>query len=658
MGRIPTRSIAVRMAAVLALTTGGILALLILVLGAAAESAFRRESAEANRRIASHIATELEREVTLLQTRLRQAEEDPGLARPAEAGASTPHAETALDGRLRMGPGGASAPAGEEGPVPAGVPGALRRMGETGDGLRLLESGGGTLLLLRAEAAETGTALGGWIRLDRLLEGERAALVEGHAIQALRSGPDGFRPAAGTPAPADAVRAAADTGRLPLRIVSWTPAEVVRATARRLKLVLAAAGLAFLGCGLLAQLLVMRRTLLTPLRRLRESAHDAARRGAGTLRTDPTDAEEIRELATVFNEMQSALRERAGALETANDRLREEVAQRGHAEGELLRHRNDLELVVTERTRQLEEANQELEAVNRGLENRVRERTGMLLQAEKMASVGQLAAGIAHEINNPAGFVSGNLETLRTYATGLLQLAEAYETLVDRLAAAGAVSRADLEHIRETSARINLDFIREDLADILAESIEGMERIGKIVNDLKDFSHVDKDDAAAENDLNELVEKAVNVAWNELKYKCEVRKDYGELPPLGCNGGRISQVILNLLVNAAQAIESRGEIRISTALRDDAAELTIADTGPGIPPEILTRIYDPFFTTKPVGKGTGLGLHICQKIIGAHGGTIAAENAPEGGAVFRVRLPLQPSRPGGAPAPAAAAAGA
>ncbi len=649
MSGSPTRSIAVRMAAVLALTTGGILALLVLVLGAAAEAAFRLETAEANRRVAVHIAAELDREVARLQEWLRQEADRLDSAPPWMSPLPAPHTGPAFEGVLRTGPEGTLSRWEDTKSVPAEIRDGVRDMNASSERLRLLSSGGGTVLLLRADLLKTGGSLVGWARLRKLLSTEREALVDGHALHVVRLGPEGPTNAGGTEPPADAISGAAEPERIPLRLVSWSPAEAVRAPVRRLELVLAITGLAFLGCGLFAQLLVLRRALLEPLSRLRESVHDAARSGECALRTEATDAEEIRQLAEVFNEMQSVLRERAEALETANDRLREEIAQRGHAEGELLRHRNDLEAVVTERTRQLEDANQELEAVNRGLENRVRERTGMLLQAEKMASVGQLAAGIAHEINNPAGFVTGNLETLRTYATGLLQLAEAYETLVDRLAAAGDVPRADLEHIRETSTAINLDFIREDLGDILAESIEGMERIGKIVNDLKDFSHVDKDDAAAENDLNELVEKAVNVAWNELKYKCEVRKSYGELPPVACNGGRISQVILNLLVNAAQAIETRGEIRIATALRDDEVELLIADTGPGIPPEILTRIFDPFFTTKPVGKGTGLGLHICQKIIGAHGGRIAAENAPEGGAVFRVRLPLARTRSGVAP---------
>ncbi len=277
----------------------------------------------------------------------------------------------------------------------------------------------------------------------------------------------------------------------------------------------------------------------------------------------------------------------------------------------------------------------QLEEMNRNLEERVRDRTSMLLQAEKMASIGQLAAGIAHEINNPAGFVSGNLDTLRRYVTGLLELNKAQEAA---LAEPTPAAREQLVAMRQ---RVNLDFIREDIPDLLDESQEGMERIARIVSDLKDFSHVDKADAITENQLNELVDKAVNVAWNELKYKCEVKKDYGDLPPVAVNGGQISQVILNLLVNAAQAIESHGEIMIATGLNEDKVVLTIADNGPGIPSENLAKIFDPFFTTKPVGKGTGLGLHICQKIVKGHGGTIEVDSVPGHGAAFTISLPLR-----------------
>jgi PAS domain S-box-containing protein len=282
-----------------------------------------------------------------------------------------------------------------------------------------------------------------------------------------------------------------------------------------------------------------------------------------------------------------------------------------------------------------------LEEANRDLENRVKDRTSMLLQSEKMASIGQLAAGIAHEINNPAGFVSGNLETLKQYSEGLMELAAVNDRLTEELAAGTVTQGKFREEIEAVKQRINFDFIEEDISDLLAESLDGMKRIARIVTDLKDFSHIDKEDSVSECDLNELIDKAINVAWNELKYKCVVEREYGSLPPVPLNGGQISQVILNILVNSAQAIEKQGVIKIATSTAAGMALVEIADNGPGIPEEIRTKIFDPFFTTKPVGKGTGLGLHICQKIVNSHNGTIVLDSTEGEGARFSIKLPLQ-----------------
>lgn len=284
------------------------------------------------------------------------------------------------------------------------------------------------------------------------------------------------------------------------------------------------------------------------------------------------------------------------------------------------------------------EAEQMLEETNRTLEERVKDRTAMLLQSEKMASVGQLAAGIAHEINNPSGFVSGNLNTLREYVRDLMNLIHIYNTVINsRIIKIPDKVREKIEnHLLE----IGFDFIHDDIGNLINESIEGMSRISRIVADLKDFSHVDREDTYSDTDINQMIDKTVNVAWNELKYNCELKKEYSSLPPVPCNSGKISQVILNLLVNAAQAMEGHGIITINTSAWGNVATITISDTGPGIPEDIQNKIFDPFFTTKPVGKGTGLGLHICQKIVTSHGGTISLMCPPEGGSVFTVTLPL------------------
>jgi len=264
----------------------------------------------------------------------------------------------------------------------------------------------------------------------------------------------------------------------------------------------------------------------------------------------------------------------------------------------------------------------------------------MLLQSEKMASIGQLAAGVAHEINNPAGFVCSNLTTLKEYAGGLMELADLWQKAIADGESGRFRAEPTLRAAKETLERIDYAFLRDDLGSLLSESREGMDRIARIVSDLKDFSHVDKEDMVAECDINHLIDKAVNVAWNELKYKCEITKEYGSLPPMRVNGGQISQVILNLLVNAAQAMETYGSLRIRTGLDGACVRIEIQDSGAGIPPELLGKIFDPFFTTKPVGQGTGLGLHICQKIVTAHGGNISVSSLPGDGTTFTVSLPV------------------
>ncbi len=269
---------------------------------------------------------------------------------------------------------------------------------------------------------------------------------------------------------------------------------------------------------------------------------------------------------------------------------------------------------------------------NRELEHRVKERTAMLLQSEKMASVGQLAAGIAHEINNPAGFVAGNLDTMKRYVEGLTGLIE----LQDK-----HLPDSSRQVIDACKVGINFEFLQQDLPELLSESIEGMSRIAGIVADLRDFSHVDREGDLEECDLNVLIDKAINVAWNELKYKCTLKKEYGKILPVRLNGGQISQVTLNLLVNAAQAMESQGEILIRTEVAGQEVRMMVEDNGPGIPEDHISKIFDPFFTTKPVGKGTGLGLHICQKIVAAHGGEIRVESEIGKGTRFTVVLPLQ-----------------
>jgi len=211
---------------------------------------------------------------------------------------------------------------------------------------------------------------------------------------------------------------------------------------------------------------------------------------------------------------------------------------------------------------------------------------------------------VAHEINNPVGYVNSNLGTLDKYLADIFVVLDKYE-------AAEAVQETDhplLDELRQFKAKVDFNFLRQDIKSLIAESHQGLERIKKIILDLKNFSRSDAEDQWVWADLHHGLDSTLNVVWNELKYKCEVVKEYGELPRIWCLPSQLNQVFMNLLVNAAQAIEVRGKITIRTGAEGDQIWVEVSDTGHGIAPEIIPRLFDPFFTTKPVGLGTGLGL--------------------------------------------------
>ena len=272
-----------------------------------------------------------------------------------------------------------------------------------------------------------------------------------------------------------------------------------------------------------------------------------------------------------------------------------------------------------------------------------------LLQAEKMASLGQLAAGVAHELNNPISFVHSNLGTLASYLKDIFAIVDAYA--VAEAAAGPAQAEAAAAAIALKTSK-NYDFLREDIAALMLESRDGLDRVRTIVEDLKGFSRASEIDWEWA-DINRCIDTTLNIVWNELKYKCTVVKDCAQdLPAVHCLPSQINQVVLNLLVNASQAIDGKGEITICTRRSGDAAvEMVISDTGKGIAAENLQRIFDPFFTTKPVGQGTGLGLSIVWNIIGKHHGKISVSSVVGKGTSFTITLPIDAAIVDAKPAP-------
>lgn len=270
-----------------------------------------------------------------------------------------------------------------------------------------------------------------------------------------------------------------------------------------------------------------------------------------------------------------------------------------------------------------------LSELNRKLE----EAQHQLLQSEKMAAIGQLAAGVAHEINNPIGYVSSNISTLEDYINNILRVLSIYEKYEPIIANNSDFSRS----LGEVKKTVDLDYLREDLVDLLQESKEGLVRVKNIVQSLKDFSHVDESEWQYA-DLHQGLDSTLNVVNNEIKYKADVVKNYGNIPRVRCIPSQINQVFMNLLVNAAQAIEDRGTVFITTGLEAGGVWVDIEDTGSGIPEDKINRIFEPFFTTKPVGKGTGLGLSLSYNIIQKHRGRLSVKSETGKGTKFRVWL--------------------
>lgn len=318
-------------------------------------------------------------------------------------------------------------------------------------------------------------------------------------------------------------------------------------------------------------------------------------------------------LQAAHDDLERQVQERTAQLASANAQLAQDNAERRKAEVQLRQHNEALEKLNTQLT----------------------QAQAQLAQSEKLASIGQLAAGVAHEINNPIGYVHSNIGSLRNYLDDLMALLTAYEQLP---------STAAIDALRK---KVDVEFLREDIPSLISESQEGITRVKKIVQDLKDFSRVDSSQEWQTADLHHGIDSTLNIVNNEIKYKADVVKEYGVLPPVECLPSQLNQVFMNLLVNAAHAMgEERGCITIRSGTAGDWAWLEFADNGGGIPQEIQQKIFDPFFTTKPVGKGTGLGLSLTYGIIQKHHGRITVQSQVGKGTVFRIEIPIaQPALP-------------
>jgi PAS domain S-box-containing protein len=263
-----------------------------------------------------------------------------------------------------------------------------------------------------------------------------------------------------------------------------------------------------------------------------------------------------------------------------------------------------------------------------------------LIQSEKMASIGQLAAGIAHEINNPAGFIISNLDILNKYIGRITPIFQRYVQLETSLAQYQIPELSHLtREIKDLRDHSAMDHILTDLPQIVSESLEGTHRIKKIVNDLRTFSHAEAIEPKYAF-VNDLLDFSLNLIWNEIKHKAEVVKEYSDVPKLFCYPQQLRQVFLNILKNAVQAIEKRGKIIIKTYEKNNNIFIEIIDTGCGIPEELQNRIFEPFFTLKEVGKGTGLGLSIVYGIIKKHKGDITVKSKIGEGTNFIIKLPI------------------
>lgn len=329
---------------------------------------------------------------------------------------------------------------------------------------------------------------------------------------------------------------------------------------------------------------------------------------------------------------------RTAALNEANESLQREIFEHWQAEMALRESERGLEQRVQERTQELEVANTALTSEKleqQRLIDKLADTRSQLLQSQMMAAIGQLAAGVAHEINNPLGFISSNVGMMKSYVDSLISILPRQRALI-------APCLADYpeldEQLRCIEEEIDLAYIREDFPALIEDTLTGLGRVKRIVQDLREFSFVDQADWQ-EVDLNHMLERVLGVMASDFGERIKVSCQFGVLPGIECNAPQIAQVIRNLLLNAVQSIDGEGEISLTTRLHTDGVELVVADSGHGIAPEHLERVFEPFFTTRAVGSGRGLGLSVAYHVVKRHGGNIVVDSPAGDGSRFTVVLP-------------------
>lgn len=299
----------------------------------------------------------------------------------------------------------------------------------------------------------------------------------------------------------------------------------------------------------------------------------------------------------------------------------QDIADRKSAEKEIIKN-----------NRKLEEQNKELEQAFEALKNMQMQ----LIHSEKLASIGQLTSGIAHEINNPLAFVSSNLNRFNEYFNEVLSLTDKWRALGKKLLEAGTVKEPVIE-LFNFEKQIELDFIRSDFNTLMQHNKNGIERIQKIVLQLRGFSR-ESNESDIDSDIIAALEDTIPFIWNDTKHKAEIIKEYEDIPLVKCNQNEIKQVFLNLMINASQAITSKGRIILKTYQDKKFVYVEITDTGIGIKPENLKKIFEPFFTTKEPGKGTGLGLWISLTLIQKNRASIDVRSSPGKGSTFTIKF--------------------